>query len=83
MLGQVKTIEWVRCSRGLRRMKTSLTHTTGFHDRWKDSSSAYPAALPEQHAFWTQVTRPSYNAAKKKTPDQAAAGSNAAIKERV
>ena len=53
------------------------------HDRWKDDPDAYPATLPEQHAFWTQVTQPSYNGAKKAALAQAATGTNAAIKERV
>ena len=60
-----------------------MTHTTGFHDRWKDDLDTYLAALLEQHAFWTQVTWPSENGAKKAAPAQSAVGTDAAIKERV
>ena len=65
-----------------RKCGWNLTHTTGFHDRWKDDTDAYLAMLPEQHAFYCKVTRPFDNGAKKAAPAQATTGTNAAIKER-
>ena len=60
-----------------------LMYTTDFHDRWKDDSSAYPATLTKQHAYWQQVTRPCNNDANDAPPAQVPAETNTLIKKHV
>ena len=81
-----KKVIWLECNRthsngnkcGWNRM-----YNTDFHDRWKDNSSAYPATLPKQHAYWQQVTKPCNNDTNEAPPAQVPAGTNTVIKERV
>lgn len=40
----------------------NCTHSTKFHSRFMKNPSAYPAALPKGHSYWTKVDRPAGDA---------------------